>query len=170
MKPLLPLSSLKLIYYSYFHSILSYGIIFWGNSIHCNAIFKMQKRVIRIMNGLSNRESCRECFKELKILPLRSQYLLSLLLFVVENPEHFSLSSEFHDYNTKNKCNLHLPSTKLTVFQKGPSYSGIKAFNNLPPHIKRLAQSKGLFKKALKDFLHFHSFYYLKDFYNYNRC
>jgi len=122
------------------------------------------------MTGLSNRESCRMCFRELKILPLQSQYLLSLLLFVVENPEHFSLNSEFHDHNTKNKSNLHLPSTKLTIFQKGPYYSGIKAFNNLPTHIKRLAQSKGLFKMALKDFLHFHSFYYLKDFYNYNRC
>jgi hypothetical protein len=32
VQPLLSLDSLKLIYYSYFHSILSYGIIFWGNT------------------------------------------------------------------------------------------------------------------------------------------
>jgi hypothetical protein len=35
----LSLDCLKLIYHSYFHSILTYGIIFWGN-----AIFKMQKK------------------------------------------------------------------------------------------------------------------------------
>jgi hypothetical protein len=32
VQPLLPLDSLKLIYYSYFHSILTYGIIFCGNT------------------------------------------------------------------------------------------------------------------------------------------
>jgi len=35
-------------------------------------------------------------------------------------------------FTTKNKSNLHLPPSKLTVFQRGPHYSGIKAFNNLP--------------------------------------
>jgi hypothetical protein len=35
------------------------------------------------MVGCGYRESCRELFKELKILPLSSQYIFSLLLFVV---------------------------------------------------------------------------------------
>jgi hypothetical protein len=46
VQPLLSLNSLKLIYYSYFHSILSYGIIFWGNTPHSNVIFKMQKKIM----------------------------------------------------------------------------------------------------------------------------
>jgi len=79
VQPLLSLDSLKLIYYSYFHSILTYGIIFWGNTPHINAIFRMQKRIVRIMVGVRNRDSCRQNFKRLKILPLQSQYLLSLL-------------------------------------------------------------------------------------------
>jgi hypothetical protein len=137
VQPLLSLDSLKLIYYSYFHSILSYGIIFWGNTPHSNVIFKMQKKIIRIMTGMRNRDSCREKFKKLKILPLQSQYLLSLLLFVAENTDHFRLNSEIHGFDTKSKYNLHLPSSKLTIFQKGPYYSGIKAFNNLPTYIKK---------------------------------
>ena len=32
VQPFLSLDSLKLIYFSYFHSILTYGIIFWGNT------------------------------------------------------------------------------------------------------------------------------------------
>jgi hypothetical protein len=44
VKPFLSFDSLKLIYYSYFHSILTYGIIFWGNTHYSNAIFKMQKK------------------------------------------------------------------------------------------------------------------------------
>jgi hypothetical protein len=45
----------------------------------------MQKRVIRIIMGYGYRESCRELFKELKILPLPSQCIFSLLLFGVNN-------------------------------------------------------------------------------------
>ena len=66
----LSLDSLKLIYYSYFHSILTCGIIFWGSTYYSNAIFKMQKRIIRIMVGIRNRDSYRGYFKRLKILPL----------------------------------------------------------------------------------------------------
>jgi hypothetical protein len=45
----------------------------------------MQKRVVRIIMGKRNWDSCRKLFKELRILPLQSQYILSLLLFVIQN-------------------------------------------------------------------------------------
>jgi len=63
VQPFLSLDSLKLIYYSYFHSILTYGIIFWGNTPHSNVIFRMQKRIVTIMVGVRNRDSCREYLK-----------------------------------------------------------------------------------------------------------
>jgi hypothetical protein len=75
--------------------------------------------------------------KKLKILPLKSQYLSSLLLFVAESTDYFGLNSEIHVFDTTSKYNLHLPPSKLTIFQKGPYYSGIKAFNNLPTYIKK---------------------------------
>ena len=118
--------------------------------------------------GIRNRDSCRKYFKRLKILPLKAQYL-SLLLFVAGNVDYFRLNSDIHGSNTKNKSNLHLLPSKLTVFQRGPYYSGIKAFNNLPTNIKNLLQTKKQFKWALKEFLHYHSFYSLYDFYNYNK-
>jgi hypothetical protein len=144
-------------------------IIFWGNTHYSNAISKMQKRIFRIMMGIRNRDSCREYFKKLKILPLQSQYLLPLLLIVADNGDYFRLNSEIHSFNTKNKLNLHPPLSQLTVFQRGPYYSGIKAFNNLPSYMKNLLQTKKQFKQALKEFLHSHSFYSLNEFYNYSR-
>jgi hypothetical protein len=163
----LSLDSLKLIYFSYFHSIMTH-LIFWGNTQHSNVIFKMQKRIIRVMVGIRNRDSCREYFQRLKILPLQSQYLLSLLLFVANNGDYFRLNSEIHSFNTKKKSNLHPPPSKLTIFQSAPYYTGIKAFNNLPYYVKNLLQTKKEFKRALKEFLYSHSFYTLNEFYNYN--
>jgi hypothetical protein len=39
------LDSMKMIYYSYVHSILPYGIIFWGNSHLSESILKFQKQL-----------------------------------------------------------------------------------------------------------------------------
>jgi len=52
IKPYLSISALRMIYHSFFHSIMSYGIMFWGNSPHCSLIFKMQKRIISVLMGI----------------------------------------------------------------------------------------------------------------------
>jgi len=49
--------TIRTIYFSYFHSIPSYGIIFWGNSAYSSNIFKIQKRIIRIIMNAKNRDS-----------------------------------------------------------------------------------------------------------------
>ena len=68
---------------------MSYGIIFWGNSWHGSIIFRLQKKVVRVMEGWGNRVSCRSLFKKFQILPLKSQYMLTLLMFVVQNKTFF---------------------------------------------------------------------------------
>jgi hypothetical protein len=40
--PLLKVDTLKLVYSAYFHSIMSYGIIFWGNST-AKRVFTIKK-------------------------------------------------------------------------------------------------------------------------------
>jgi hypothetical protein len=79
-------SSLKLIYHASFHSATSYGTIFWGKSSHSSIILRIQRKVIRIMKGCGNRVLCGHLFNKLQILPLKSQYTLSLLMFVVKKP------------------------------------------------------------------------------------
>ena len=44
LKSIMPQKSLRTIYYSYVHSIISYGIIFWENSPYSNSIFKIKKK------------------------------------------------------------------------------------------------------------------------------
>jgi hypothetical protein len=79
--------------------------------------------------------------------------MLSLLLFVVKNVEEFTSNSEVHSINTRHRSDLYPPSIKLTKYQKGVYYSGIKIFNQLPQNIKTLSWNVKTFKLALKRFL-----------------
>ena len=122
VKPYLSQQMLPKIYYSYFHSIMSYGIIFWGQSANSIKVFRLQKRILRIMMGCKNRDSCTKLFISLKILPLPSQYIFCLLLFVVKNRELFSTNEEIHPFGTRQHHNLHQPSANLTKYQTGVYY------------------------------------------------
>jgi len=44
----------------------------------------IQKRGIRILTNAGARDSCTELFKKLEILPLYSQYIFSLSIFVIK--------------------------------------------------------------------------------------
>jgi len=78
-----------MVYHSLFHTVMTYGIIFWGNSSHGTQVFIIQKKAIRNIMGRGNTESGRSLFKELNILPLMSQYIFSLLIFVSNNREGY---------------------------------------------------------------------------------
>jgi hypothetical protein len=64
-----------------------------------------KKKVIRIITGSKKSNSCRELFKEMKILPLCSQYVLSLMLYVVNNRHLFTKISEIHNIVTRQNNN-----------------------------------------------------------------
>jgi len=110
----------------------------------------MQKRAIRVLMGHGNRESCKNLFKELIILPLMSQYILSLLTFVCNDKEQYFANSEIHNKNTRHTSDLHLPRKNLNIYQKGLYYSDIKIFNSLPQNIKIYIDNPRTFKKAVK--------------------
>jgi hypothetical protein len=61
IKPLMSQDTLKLEYYSYFHSLMNYGKIFCRNS---SRVFRLQKRVIGIIIGSRPTNSCRELLKK----------------------------------------------------------------------------------------------------------
>jgi hypothetical protein len=65
--------------------------------------------------------------------------------------------------DTRQKNNLYLPQPNLTIYQKGPCYSGMKIFNNLPLEIKNVAGKQKKFKIALKKILYTYSFYTLEE-------
>jgi len=143
-----------MVYYAFFHSVMSYVLIFWGNSTDSQCVFKLQKKAIRIIMGAKNNDSCREFFKLLKILPLFAQYIYSLLMCVVNNRNLFLDSADLYSIKKKrNSYNLHPPLCHITKYQKGVHYAGIRVFNQLPTSIKGVANETEAFKKTLKRFL-----------------
>jgi hypothetical protein len=69
IQPIMSTETLRMVYFAYVHSIISFGIIFWRNQPHSEKIFKLQKRVIRIITHSRMRDSCRELFKDWKYYP-----------------------------------------------------------------------------------------------------
>lgn len=131
-----------MIYHAYFHSIMKYGIIFWGNSPDARKAFLLHKKTIRIMMGMKQRDTCRPVFKKLNILTLASQYILSLMIFMISNLEHFTFNCAIHNKSTRHRGNLHVLQSHLTIRQKGVHYMIVKIFNSLPAILIDSVQDK----------------------------
>jgi hypothetical protein len=101
------------------------------------------------MNSSKN-ASCWHLVKELNILPIQSQYIFSILLFIIKNKDQFLFNSQVHKINTRQTFSLYLPSANLALYQKGVYYSGIKIYDHLLTAMKDLSGDKNKFKVALK--------------------
>jgi hypothetical protein len=135
IKHIVPIDTLRVIYFAHIHSIISYGIIFGGSSSHANKVFILQKKIVRIITNTRPRDSCREVFKSMEIMTY-SQHIYSLVLYTINNKHLFDTNNEIHKYKTRNNNNLHCPVANLSKFNNGAYISGIKVFNHLPQYIK----------------------------------
>jgi hypothetical protein len=117
VKPFMSCETPSMVYYAYFHSIMNTGLTFWGDSSHSAEIFRIQKNIIGIITGYKSRDSCRDFFQNLKILPPHSQYVVSLLLFVVKKKNKFKFNSDICHTNTRQKYNCHQHLSNLSLHQ-----------------------------------------------------
>ena len=127
------ISTLKSIYCAYFLSLIKYGIIFWGYSSRSGKIVTLQKKTIKIMASAQPRTSCISLFKQLEILPVKCQYILSLMSFIISKQKMFKKNSSIHNINTRSKHHLHRPYSNLSCFERSAFFAGIKIFYGLPP-------------------------------------
>jgi hypothetical protein len=69
-----------MLYYGLIYLLLSYGIVVWGHSAKANTtrIFALQKRAVRYTAGLKHLESCKNSFRNLKILTVYLLYILEI--------------------------------------------------------------------------------------------
>jgi hypothetical protein len=62
VKGLMSQETLKMIYFTYMHSVMDYGIIFLGNLPISMNVFRIHKRIIRVIMNAKTRDSCRDLF------------------------------------------------------------------------------------------------------------
>ena len=164
LRRILTLRQLIMLYHAQAESRLRYGITLWGASSHAGEVFMGQKRLMRCLLGLHFTDSCRNVFKDLRIMTLTSLYIYEVCLYIFKNKCSFLRNSDLHTFDTRFKSDFYVPYARLDVTKKQPRLIGQLIFNKLPPGIKGHA-SFHIFKCSLKDLLLKHSFYTLEDFF-----
>jgi hypothetical protein len=106
------------------------------------SIIKKNTETLVVASNLSTNASCRQPFRELNILPVPSQYILSVFLFVTKNKDQFMTNSQTQRITTRQTSDLYIPTAHLTMYQKVVNYQRIKIYNHLPKTIKDLSGDK----------------------------
>lgn len=154
-------------YYGFVYPLLTYGIIFWGNSVNVNSTFVLQKRCLKIIYKMNITDSLRQVFIDKKFLTLTCIYILELCVFVKNDKEYFIKKSDIK----KNLRSMYLfdmctIATTSNIMYKSAVVTGIKVFNHLPLAIKQLDGVK--FKNQLKKWLLSKGFYNLDEYFSCN--
>jgi len=152
---------LKMVYWSCFHSTLSYCILVWGHSTWARDVFKTQRKAIRVLGSLPHRADCRAAYRSLGILTLPSVYIYRCLIYVHGKAGSIEEQGAKHSYNTRKANDLQISFVRLEG-SKNVDYWGVRLFNLLPMTVKCLP--KTAFCRLMKDFLLRGAFYSLEKY------
>ena len=85
LKNVTSINTLRNTYFANFHSHLRYGILFWGSDSQSTKVFKLQKKVVRLICNVKRKTSCRELLKTLNILPVPWVYTVETVYYIKVN-------------------------------------------------------------------------------------
>ena len=138
--------------FAYFQSQLRYGIIFWGSLKESIKILRLHTHThtkLRLISGLKKPESCKQEFKEHRILTVPSLYVLEVLCYRKKYKGSVKQNVVIHEHNTRSKHDLHAQLCNTSLFKKNVINMGIKLYKYLPSEIKQL-DNFNCFKKKRK--------------------
>lgn len=156
---------MRQVYFALVHSVLSYAIIFWGNSTCAARVFRLQKAAVRIVDSAHYSEHCAPLFRKHGILPLPCVYILETLKFVHKNINSLTRHNDLHTYNTRHGRNLVAPYSRLKTTQLNRVDLTIyNNFNNYHKGREIETMSPSKFHRLAKNFLQEQCFYSIADF------
>ena len=149
----MPIDVLKVVYNAHVLPHLYYCTPIWCNTYptHLLPLFRLQKKIIRIITNSDYFAHTQPLFQETKSLKLFDINKLQISTYMykkVKNDTDMPLQPQ-HAYFTRNNEKLRIPAHNLTLFQHSLSYSGPKTWNSIPNSIKILPSIHS-FKKQFK--------------------
>lgn len=163
LKPTTTLKTQLIVYHAYFSAHLTYGILAWGSSSQAISVFKVQKRAVRILAGVSPRTHCRDFFVQFKILTIFSHFILEAACWAKLNLFTLMEKQTEHNYNTRHKTLIKPIQHRLKLFEQSPQYMAPKIYNKLPSEFKEI-NCILKFKSTLKKWLEEKAFYSLSEY------
>ena len=122
-------STLRMIYFGIFSSIMTYSVQIWGQieSINVNRISKLQDKAIRIINFANFWNSRNPLYFKSKILKLSDRIKLQNFLYVYDSLKgnlpsvlnnNYRYIHNIHDYNTRITLlkNVYLPKARTQIY------------------------------------------------------
>lgn len=160
LKHIAPMDSLKLIYYSYIHSHLTYLNVIWSHTSKANMkdLFVLQKRAIKNIINVHPRYPSALLFQQNYrsiysiIVEELALYIYKVVNNLIKHSYEPTQTSEIHDYNTRRRSHYAITNFKSNIRESNVYYKGFELFNKLPSEIRSQNQIKK-FKKVLCDFL-----------------
>jgi hypothetical protein len=155
----LPHDVLLQIFYAFFYSHLTYGVLVWGNShaCHLHPVEVLYKKCLRLLCGKSLFEHTPPLAKQLNLVVFSDLYVWFLAVFMFKVywqllPQcilhMFTSLHTFHTRTRQSCCDFFLPRVRLNVCKQFVTFSGVQCWNSLPTNVK-LCTSLNLFKNAL---------------------
>lgn len=163
LKNHVPLNYVRSAYFAFFQSVITYGLLLWGNSRHIQNILILQKKVIRIITGSEKLAHCKPLFIDLKVLTVVNLYIYTVLLYTKNNLSEHPLRQDVHTHNTRNNRNMDIPFCRLSKSLNSYEVVGMKMFNKLP--LEWIEAPFNLFKQRLYDWLVNTPFYSVGEFF-----
>ena len=166
-KNLLDIHARKVLYFAQIHSILTYGLLLWGNMVSPTALLKVQKLQDKAVQLIDVRKPLTEVYKEHNILNLSNlvklenykvwfkfhthQLPVRLQRMMTEDAS-MKYIGKTHAYNTRRKNELNLP--KASGHYKNSFYvKGLKDYSMLAVQLKDSKNIAQFTNKCKKDLL-----------------
>lgn len=151
---------LKQMYFAFFHSRVSYGVVLWGNRTAAERVLILQKKAVRIICSLGFTEHCKPYFRRSGILTVPAMYVHCMLSDIHKNRAQYRTHASVHSYNTRNSNSLITARHRYYVTEKNSV--DVSLYNKLPEAWK--SSDLATFKKLLRAYLSQNPIYSLTEF------
>ena len=132
-------------------------------AINGSWLTRQKKKVIRLITGINKYESCRQKFKENRIVTVTSIYVLEVLCYIKKYNGDLKHNCKIHEYNTWSKYDLRTQSRNTSLLQNSVLHMGVRLYKCLLLKIKKL-DNFNQFRKEVKLMFLNNLFYTLEEF------